>query len=75
MTQLSEFRREKDQFFAPDSQSPLTPDQKRTFHGLSYFPDNAELRMEVEVEPFPQKDIIQMQTSTGGVQQYTRYGR
>jgi uncharacterized protein (DUF1684 family) len=75
MTQLSEFRREKDQFFALDAQSPLTPDQKRAFHGLSYFPENAELRMEVQVEPFPQKDIIQMQTSTGGVQQYTRYGQ
>lgn len=75
MTQLSEFRREKDQFFALDSQSPLTPDQKRAFHGLSYFPENADLRLEVQVEPFPQKDIIQMQTSTGGVQQYTHYGR
>ena len=75
MTQLSEFRREKDQFFALDSQSPLTPDQKRAFHGLSYFPENADLRLEVQVEPFPQKDIIQMQTSTGGVQRYTRYGR
>jgi uncharacterized protein (DUF1684 family) len=75
VTQLSEFRREKDQFFALDPQSPLTPDQKRAFQGLNYFPENAELRMEVQGEPFPQKDIIQMQTSTGGVQQYTRYGQ
>ena len=33
MTQLSEFRREKDRFFALDSQSPLTPDQKSAFIG------------------------------------------
>lgn len=75
MTQLSEFRRQKDRFFALNSQSPLSPDQKRAFRGLNYFPENAELRMEVQVEPFPQKDIIQMQTSTGGVQRYTRYGK
>lgn len=75
MTQLSEFRRQKDRFFALNSQSPLMPDQKQAFHGLSYFPENADLRMEVQVEPFPQKDIIQMQTSTGGVQRYTRYGK
>lgn len=75
MTQLSELRREKDQFFALNSQSPLTPDQKRAFHGLSYFSENPDLRMEVQVEPFPHKDIIQMQTSTGSVQRYTRYGQ
>ena len=75
MSQLSEFRREKDRFFATDSQSPLTPEQKRHFHGLSYFPENPDLHLEVAVEEFPKKDTIQMQTSTGGVQTYTRYGR
>ena len=75
MTQWSEFRREKDQFFGLDPQSPLTPDQKRAFHGLSYFPENVDLRLEVWVEPYPKEDIIQMQTSTGSVQRYTRYGK
>lgn len=75
MTPLSEFRRQKDQFFAQNPHSPLTYEQKKSFQGLSYFPENADLRMEVQVEPFPYKDIIQMQTSTGGVQRYTRYGR
>jgi uncharacterized protein (DUF1684 family) len=75
MNQLSEFRREKDRFFATDLQSPLTPEQKRHFRGLNYFPEDPELRLEVVVEEFPKKDTIQMQTSTGGVQTYTRYGR
>jgi uncharacterized protein (DUF1684 family) len=75
MDQLSEFRREKDRFFAADQQSPLTPDQQRHFHGLSYFPENPDLRLEVTVEEFPHKDTIQMQTSTGGVQTYTRFGK
>ena len=75
MTRLSEFRREKDQFFALDPQSPLTPDQKRAFHGLNYFPENPDLRLDVQIAPFSQKDVVQIQTSTGGVQRYVRYGK
>ncbi len=72
---LRSFREMKDQFFARDSQSPLTADQKRVFQGLEYFPENPELRLEVEVEEFPEKEEIVMQTSTGDVQRYRRYGR
>jgi uncharacterized protein (DUF1684 family) len=75
MTSLNEFRREKDRFFALDSQSPLTLEQKKDFHGLNYFPENPTLRLEVQVEEFPKKDTIQMQTSTGGAQRYIRYGK
>ena len=75
MTELESFRAEKDQFFATHPQSPLTPEQKRQFKGLNYFPENPALRLEVTVEEFPQKDKIQMPTTTGGVQTYTRYGK
>jgi uncharacterized protein (DUF1684 family) len=75
MTLLSEFRQEKDRFFVSDPQSPLTPEQKKDFRGLNYFPENPTLRLEVQVEEFPKKDKIQMQTSTGGVQHYTRYSK
>jgi uncharacterized protein len=75
MTKLEEFRAEKDTFFGQEQQSPLTPEQKREFHGLNYFPENPQLRFEVEVEKFPEKEKIQMQTSTGDIQTYTRYGR
>lgn len=75
MTTLEEFRKAKDAFLAADPQSPLTPDQKRAFKGLKYFPENPALRLELEVEEFPEKDTIQMQTSTGDVQSHTRYGK
>ncbi len=75
MTELEEFRSEKDHFFVSDSQSPLRPDQKRAFEGLQYFPENPDLRLEVTVEKFPKEETIQMQTSTGDIQEYTRYGR
>ena len=75
MTELDEFRTEKDHFFATDQQSPLTRPQKAEFKGLKYFPENPDLRLEVEVEPFAHPQEIEMQTSTGDVQVYTRYAR
>ncbi len=75
MTELEAFRADKDRFFAQDAQSPLTAEQKKTFHGLSYFPEDPALRLEVNVEEFPVKDEIHMQTTTGDVQTYQRWGR
>jgi len=75
MTALDEFRKEKDEFFAQHYQSPLMKEQKKTFTGLNYFPENPALRLEVEVEKFAQKDEIEVQTSTGDVRVYTRFGR
>jgi uncharacterized protein (DUF1684 family) len=75
MSDLTDFRKEKDDFFGSDLQSPLTPEQKRAFTGLAYFPENPFLRLEVNLQRFSQQEKIQMQTSTGGVQTYTRYGR
>jgi len=75
LTILDEFRRAKDAFFAADPNSPLTPDQKREFKGLRYFPEAPALRLELEVEEFTEKDTIQMQTSTGDVQSHIRFGK
>ena len=75
MTELEAFRKEKDDFFGDHPQSPLTREQKRDFHGLNYFPENDDLRLEVKAEEFPVKERIEMQTSTGDVQIYFRHSR
>jgi uncharacterized protein (DUF1684 family) len=75
MSELTEFRTEKDEFFKQHPQSPLMPDQRAGFTGLNYFPENDALRLEVIVEPLQDQAPMQMQTSTGGVQTYTRYGK
>ncbi len=75
MSELTEFREEKDAFFRRHPQSPLTPEQRKDFSGLNYFPENDSLRLEVLVEPLKDQESIQMQTSTGGVQDYVRYGK
>ena len=75
MSELTEYRAEKDEFYRRHPQSPLTTEQKMGFTGLNYFPENEALRLEVQVEPFADPQPITMQTSTGGVQEYMRYGR
>jgi uncharacterized protein (DUF1684 family) len=75
MSELTDFRREKDEFFGYHPQSPLTPEQKHRFTGLQYFPENETLRLEVQAEPLFDQQPMQMQTSTGGVQTYVRHAR
>ncbi len=75
MTSLQEFRKMKDDFFARDGSSPLTPEQKKAFKGLRYFPPNSALNLEVKVDEFPDKQHIEMQTTTGDIQVYERYGK
>ena len=72
---LEAFRHEKDDFFHHDPHSPLTPDQRLDFAGLRYFPENPELDLKLEVEEFSEKEIVTMQTTTGDVQDYERFGR
>ena len=75
MSELTEYRAQKDEFFQRHPQSPLTPEQRHGFVGLQYFPENENLRLEVQVEPAQDGEPMEMQTSTGGVQTYVRHGR
>ncbi len=75
MTDLDAFRAEKNEFFGSHPQSPLTREQKKDFHGLQYFPEDDSLRLEVQVEEFENKQTFEMQTSTGDVQIYEKFGK
>jgi hypothetical protein len=75
MSELTESRMQKDEFFGASPHSPLTPEQLVGFDGLKYFDENPALDLEVPVTEYEQKDQIEMQTTTGGVQTYTRLGR
>ena len=75
MSKLEQFRKEKDEFFRQSPQSPLLPEQQASFTGLSYFPENPELRLSVEVNRFPEEQEVKIQTNTGDVQTYRRFGR
>lgn len=76
MSELEEFRREKDAFFRDDPRSPLAPEQRETFSGLAYFPEDPSLAIEarLETENVDLAETITMQTTTGGEQRYRRAG-
>ena len=67
-------RRQKDQFFKTHPQSPLTPAQQETFNGLRYYDPNPELDLMVTITPFADGKFVPIQTTTGDVRQYKRYG-
>lgn len=74
MSQLDDFRKAKDAYFARDHSSPLTREQKKSFKGLTYFPEAPELCFEAQVERLPEMQEVTIQTSTGDTQVYQRYG-
>jgi uncharacterized protein len=76
MSEVDEFRAEKDRFFRDDPHSPLMPGQRVSFEGLSYFPENDALRIRgvLETEGVDRDEHIVMQTTTGGQQEYPRAG-
>jgi uncharacterized protein (DUF1684 family) len=74
MSQLDAFRAAKDRFFKEHPQSPLTDEQRDSFAGLSYFPEQPALRLALSLEPFPDEATLVMQTSTGETRSYRRLG-
>lgn len=75
MKDWERFRREKDEFFRTNPHSPLTPEQRRDFQGLRYFPPDPDLDLTLPIEEFPEKAVVEMQTTTGDIQSYERFGR
>ena len=75
MTALSDFRAAKDEFYGTSPDSPLLPEQKRSFAGLHYYPEAPDLAFEVVPELFEDPELIDMQTSTGDAARYLRWAR
>ena len=72
--EMSEFRREKDRFFAASPQSPLPHEQRHGhFSGLSYYAPDPAFRVKAAVAPFAQPETVQMATSTGDIRPQVRY--
>jgi uncharacterized protein (DUF1684 family) len=77
MSEITDFRKAKDQYLGGDQNSPLTNTQRERFRGLEYFEENANLQFVLAVEEFPSdaKDLIQMATSSGDTAPRTRWGQ
>jgi uncharacterized protein (DUF1684 family) len=75
MTELDDFRADKDAFFRNDRNSPLTPEQQRDFRGLRYYPERPDLALTLRPEPLDHPETVEMQTSTGHIAWYTQWAR
>ena len=75
MSELTDFREAKDSFMGKDHHSPLTPEQQTAFSGLSYYNEDPDLRLTLDVEDFGDHEVVEMQTSTGDVATYARWGK
>ncbi|MBI3109847.1 DUF1684 domain-containing protein [Candidatus Daviesbacteria bacterium] len=74
---LLEFRRQKDEAWRNDEQSPLKEEQKREFKGLNYFPPNPDLSFELELDKnIPDVNSKVVIKTTGGDEQiYLKAGK
>jgi uncharacterized protein len=72
--ELKRFRAEKDQVFAKDPHSPLTPEHRQAFRGLVYFDENPEMVINAGIDRDVEPGEVIMSTSGGEEQVYQRYG-
>ncbi|HEU0163750.1 MAG TPA: DUF1684 domain-containing protein [Thermomicrobiales bacterium] len=74
---LGGYRERKDTYFKDHENSPLTPDQKEIFNGLSYFPENENLSCTLEVDEIGEGvgEVVTIATVSGVEKQYVRVGR
>ena len=75
MSAIDHFRKQKDEFFASNPQSPFTPEMQKNFSGLIYFPENPALSMDLEIDEFDVKDPVEILTTTGDLRTYDRFGK
>jgi uncharacterized protein (DUF1684 family) len=74
MSKLDDFRKRKDTYFRSHPRSPFSAEQKKDFQGLHYFPENPDLNLTVQVERYNSPEEVQVETTTGDTQTFTRYG-
>ena len=67
-------RKEKDYYFQTDPDSPIPPEIRSKFPGLSYFPPDAKYRLRVRLTKLPNPEPVTLATSKGVPRPMVRYG-
>jgi len=62
LSDLQQFRAEKDEFFAHDHRAPLNHEQQHSFKGLEYFAENPQLVIRAKVDRAVQPGKVRMET-------------
>ncbi len=76
-TKLDGFRQRKDAFFKENEKSPLTDAQKEVFTSLSYFPENDDLSLVLELDTSGEDigEEVTIGTVSGVAKPFVRAGR
>jgi uncharacterized protein len=69
---VAEFRHGRDELFRTHPQSPIEPDELKSFNGLRYFPHAAAYRVTARFEPGDKSELV---IDTGGEDGSVRYRR
>jgi len=72
--QIERERREKDEFFARQWQSPISPEERAEFSGLDYYPADPDYRFEIELHEHMDKKAMRMAYTKGGQRDFVRWG-
>ena len=77
LSRLEGYRQRRDVFFKTHEQSPLTPEQREAFTGLSYYPPNEDLSLVLELDRSGEGvgEEVTIGTMSGEPKQYIRAGR
>jgi uncharacterized protein (DUF1684 family) len=76
MSTLTRLRAQIDDFMANQPQSPIRWEERDDFAELNYYEEDQGLRFTAELQTFPEDEpLIEMQTSTGDIRHYRRWGR
>jgi|TARA_B110000263_G_scaffold239147_1_gene241095 uncharacterized protein (DUF1684 family) len=73
MTQLTEFRTQKDAYFGEGHDSPLSHGQRERFNGLVYFNETPELAFRLTPSRVEDSTEIDIPLSTGGTTSTNRW--
>lgn len=68
--ELADKRAEKDEFFAEHPQSPIPPDERDDFGGLTYFEPDPAYRVSAEVVVHDDPDVVRLDTTAGREMRY-----
>jgi len=75
-----EWRKERDEFFKTNERSPLTPEQKRIFKGLKYYPFDPKYLFSGQIKRYSfymnvPKHYATVLTNNGTSKRYIQYGK
>jgi uncharacterized protein (DUF1684 family) len=78
--QVQEWKKERDAFFKNHQRSPLTPNEKKNFKGLKYYPFNSQYFFSGRIERYilhinNPKYYATFLTNKGTNKRYIRYGK